>query len=320
MNYAYLAGYTDAEGCLAVYHSQTAWHIQIGFHQVDTKFLMQIKNEYGGSLVVDRPRKGRLSYKLSIYAFADAMRFLRDVYPNLREKNNQALAIMQRFDSKNHTACYRLYEDLKEMKQKQMEPFAIENRLSVLSADPNRKCFMCDAKAHGKGYCGKHYQQAVRDGTLVIEKRAKSGGVMFRYGRQPSEEDKAYYAGYFDGDGCVMVFPMRGTWRSKIAFIQTTSPTLRALHATYGGSLKFTQSSKKNTKVGLAYQLAQTEAVKAMLCDLQPYAIEKRPQIDLVLQHFRHDMTQAEGNALKSALTALKKQIPIHPESLAISH
>jgi len=75
----------------------------------------------------------------------------------------------------------------------------------------------------------------------------------------------------------------------------------------YGGSLTFQTAKKKSTKPSLFYQLCQREAVLAFLRDIQEYTIEKRNQVDAVLERYRAEMPQEDGKRLQAELSEMKK-------------
>lgn len=184
----------------------------------------------------------------------------------------------------------------------------IEPRLSI-SPQAHLKCLNCAERAFARGFCGRHYQKARREGRITTNR--KGTGVPFAYGRPLKEFEAPYFAGYFDGDGCIQLASENGSrrsWYPRITFAQTQPDTLIELHAIYGGSLTLEEARTERHRPKLLYQLAQRAAVFAMLRDMRQFLIEKRDQVELLLAQFRPDMPFDDGKKLKDQLSKMKQR------------
>lgn len=310
---AYIAGYTDAEGCIGVYldNSTSVWHAQVSFHQTRPAVIDSLLlPTYGGSKYGETPKRGRPIWKYQIQAIDDVRRFLADVLPYLREKREQAELVLNDFDPKaDYNTNLVLADKLSRLKDKRLEPVVLTSRLAIAPRDPDRKCFDCGEPAFARGFCAKHYQKARREGRIKAL-APKGQGVPFTYGRELAPLDAPYFAGYFDGDGCLDLRPEKQRWYPRVAFGQTQPDVVIDLRVIYGGSLTFQTAKKKSTKPSLFYQLCQREAVLAFLRDIQEYTVEKRDQIDLFLARYRPDLSREDGEKLQAELSEMKKYVP----------
>ena len=261
---------------------------------------------YGGSARVEKQKRGRPMKHWRLQAIDEARRFLTDITPYLREKREQAEIVLNQFDPKaDHTTNLIFSDRLAQLKDKRVADVEIQSRLAIASRDPDRKCFDCGEPAFARGFCAKHYQKAKREKRFTAN--VKGEGVPFSYGRALTALDAPYFAGYFDGDGSLMLRPEKNRWYPRIAFGQTQPDAVIDLHVTYGGSLKVIKGKGVDPKPILFYQLTQREAVLALLRDIQPFSVEKRAQIDLFLNTYQPEMLFADGRALQGWLSAMKK-------------
>lgn len=252
-----------------------------------------------------RDHRRRRQKQLRLQRLSDVRRFLADVAPHLREKRKQAEIVLHAFDPRARYADSRaLVDQLIQLKAKRIDTaIAITPRLA-LSRQEHLTCIDCLAKAFSRGFCAKHYQKAKREGRVVTN--PKGTGVPFTYGRALKEFDPPYFAGYFDGDGCVAIASEKQRWYPRISFQQTQPDTVMELHATYGGSLTLEQGRGKNRRPKLCFQLVQREAVFALLRDIRPFVVEKRDQVELLFARYRTDMSFEDGKMLKDQLSELK--------------
>lgn len=123
--------------------------------------------------------------------------------------------------------------------------------------------------------------------------------------RQPSPTDRAYTAGYFDGDGSYDFGRRAGYWRTRIGFGQTQPEGLQFLQGIYGGNLR-PKRTKPPRRWQLAYDINRCAAVTQFLADVQPFSIERRQEIDLLVKYFKPGMTEEEGQHLRDALDTIK--------------
>lgn len=307
---AYFAGYTDAEGCIGVYRKPTGWALIVSFKQTQPAVIDRLHEGYGGAVAFSKQKRGRPLKHWRLQAIDEARRFLADITPYLREKREQAEIALNEFDPKaDHTTNLILSDHLARLKDKRIADVEIQSRLAIAPRDPNRKCLDCGEPAFARDLCAKHYQKAKREGR--IQTNTKGEGVPFTYGRELQPLDAPYFAGYFDGDGSLMLRPEKNRWYPRVAFGQSQPDAVIDLHIVYGGSLKVIKGKGVDPKPLLFYQLTQREAVFALLRDIQPFSVEKREQIDLFLNTYRPDMLFADGAALQGRLSAMKKTTPL---------
>lgn len=98
-----------------------------------------------------------------------------------------------------------------------------------------------------------------------------------------------YVAGFFDGEGCVNI-TVRGKFRQvslRVMIVNTEPMILALLHTRYGGQLPGPrQDLKKHWKPFRQLVLTGYKAIR-FLEDIAPFAILKKPQIDLALEFWR---------------------------------
>lgn len=102
----------------------------------------------------------------------------------------------------------------------------------------------------------------------------------------------AWAAGFFDGEGCVLVergvMPTcRAGFRTVLtaSIAQTSLPCLEALKARFGGTIR-TIKHKTGTRWAVAHMWrVQNLAARAFLVAVQPYTLVKRTQVDLALHY-----------------------------------
>lgn len=99
--------------------------------------------------------------------------------------------------------------------------------------------------------------------------------------------DKAYFAGFFDGEGSVAVYKAGGKHNSYYLRTQVTQnrtkatiKIMRFLKKQYGGSLSLQETSSGNIKYN--WQLSAKNAIK-FLEDIQPFIVLKKTQVDLAI-------------------------------------
>ncbi len=97
-----------------------------------------------------------------------------------------------------------------------------------------------------------------------------------------SETDKAYIAGFIDGEGSIFATRSQRSISFRLTVTQKHRTVLDFIYDKYGG--KFTLQSKNSGCWILAWY--GRDAIQKVLLDLRPYIIEKRPQTDLVLEFF----------------------------------
>jgi hypothetical protein len=308
---AYFAGYTDAEGCISIAaftrNAAHYWFAFIYFGQTQPMVVERMHAIYGGSVRVEkRDQRRRRQKQLRLQRLSDVRRFLSDVTPQLREKRAQAEIVLKQFDPRaDHGTNQDLSDRLVQLKATRLESVTIEPCLAI-APQAHRKCFDCAARSFSRGFCAKHYQKAKREGRIATN--LKGAGVPFTHRRPLKFFDASYFAGYFDGDGCVLLRREGERWYPCVSFSQTQPQTLMEMHSIYGGSLTVGKSQDERRRPKLYYQLVQREAVLAMLQDIRPFVVEKRDQVELLLALYRPNMRFADGQLLKGKLSEMKQR------------
>ena len=100
-----------------------------------------------------------------------------------------------------------------------------------------------------------------------------------------------YLAGFFDGEGCIGVYPSKNkkgykTYNLVLTVGQIEPIVIRKLHGKYGGSLRFDERSKKikNRQDAWYWHISGRKAER-FLRDVFPYLIVKRSQAELALAY-----------------------------------
>lgn len=94
-----------------------------------------------------------------------------------------------------------------------------------------------------------------------------------------------YWAGLFDGEGCVQIVTTNGKGHCpKVSVVNTHLGILRTLRDTYGGSLLPHQKLQKAHHLPSWTWAASANIAIQFLQDIQPYSVIKRDQIDLALE------------------------------------
>ena len=94
-----------------------------------------------------------------------------------------------------------------------------------------------------------------------------------------SDTDLAYIAGYFDGEGCVLI---NGTSTIQITIVNTYKPTLEWLKSLFNGSVSERYIQKEVHRVSYSWQLSGNNAC-IFLETLLPFLREKKKQAELAI-------------------------------------
>lgn len=266
---AFVAGYTDAEGCIGVNHQiqgkYSIWSTRVSFRQASPEIVHQLHAEFMGCLTIEKKKGKKPIHHLRWQALGDVQRFLNFVTPHLREKRSQAEAVLafdpQAGDEKNK-AIQAFVTD-----EKWLE---VDPTLAKKAERQSGSCKKCTSPAISRGFCHNHYHQARKSGELTLtERQARL--------RIPTLDERAYFAGYFDGDGTITMRKHRmGHRYPVISFGQTRPNVVVALHEIYGGSLTLRDGENEKRRARLQWQLSQHGAVTAFLEDISDFTIEKK--------------------------------------------
>lgn len=179
---------------------------------------------------------------------------------------------------------------------------------------PSCRITDCPKPPVGQGLCSTHYNRAHKSGELVLLRPDRG---VFTFERAPlSDTERAYFAGYFGGEGCLQIQrPPKDRrdnharhWPLRVEFKQTQEHTVLDLHRFYGGSLRVECAEHGRWRPNIKWGVSRTEAVLCFLRDIEPYVREKRAQVELVLRRYKTPMMFAEGEPLYTEMRALKKR------------
>lgn len=141
----------------------------------------------------------------------------------------------------------------------------------------------CSNKSKNKrkpALCWSHFQRQRKYGTPYAGARSKRGLFSKKKARILSETQRAYWAGFFDGEGSVGIYVSSGgviTYRCTISQKRPHTGVLRELAEIYDGSITDHKASLCD-----CLQLSSMRAYE-FLRDILPYSVIKKEQIKLFL-------------------------------------
>lgn len=101
-----------------------------------------------------------------------------------------------------------------------------------------------------------------------------------------SVEQRAYIAGYFDGEGSVGLYPKKAGFALKVTVVQRKPEVLLWLHGLFGGALVTVDRTEARGNIYYELRLEGPDAALPLLKVIAPYVREKKDQIDLVISHY----------------------------------
>ena len=107
-------------------------------------------------------------------------------------------------------------------------------------------------------------------------------------------EKAAYLAGHFDGEGCVMLRPSGDSYKPMITVTNAHLPVLEIYEIYFGGKVK--KNSNGTNKQLFVWVLYGYHAVIRFLKTIQPFSLEKKPQIDTLLAFAEMRITGSHGH------------------------
>lgn len=93
--------------------------------------------------------------------------------------------------------------------------------------------------------------------------------------------DLAYFAGFFDGEGCVGFARLRAGIFPRVLITNTNIEILREIQSRFGGDINPLSLRRAGWKQGYSLRMSWTRAVE-FLDAIYPWVRIKRPQIELV--------------------------------------
>jgi hypothetical protein len=110
-----------------------------------------------------------------------------------------------------------------------------------------------------------------------------------------SVADRAYIAGFFDGEGSVGLYPKKSGFALKVSFTQRKPTVLLWLHSVFGGAF-VTIPSAGQSKQYYELRYESRESALIVLKVIAPYVREKREQVELVLSHYADHSNKTEDD------------------------
>lgn len=107
-----------------------------------------------------------------------------------------------------------------------------------------------------------------------------------------TQERIAYYAGFFDGEGCVYLAKDKGgrpccdeaRWGLRVSIVNTYKPILEQIQQHYGGRVKAVIRSKKEENRRKAWVwILHSKNIGKFLTDITPHLVEKQARANAAL-------------------------------------
>lgn len=95
-----------------------------------------------------------------------------------------------------------------------------------------------------------------------------------------------YFAGHFDGEGCLYMHRQNNGWRLVATVSACHYPVLEYYKATFGGMLREVTRGAKN-KTLWSWSLHNQQQLLAFLEAIEPFSLEKKPQIVVGIEWLR---------------------------------
>ncbi len=120
--------------------------------------------------------------------------------------------------------------------------------------------------------------------------------------------ERAYIAGYFDGEGSVGLYPKKSGFALKVTIAQRKPEVLLWMHSLFGGAF-VTVDRVDRGNLYYELRLEGTVLVAPLLRVIAPYVREKKEQVDLVMAHYANitDKTLDDKNNVVSLLKEMKR-------------
>ncbi len=113
------------------------------------------------------------------------------------------------------------------------------------------------------------------------------------------ETDKAYAAGFLDGEGCISISKNGAV---DVRIVNTSRIVLEYLYNIFGGSI--TDRAQRTNKRQYAYSFYGENAIE-FLNLIKPYMIEKLPQVETILEYYeiRNEIKPIKKEGLRGSFT-----------------
>ena len=97
------------------------------------------------------------------------------------------------------------------------------------------------------------------------------------------ETEKAYLAGIVDGEGCIGIFNVRGSYSLRLSVGMTDTQAIELLSSVTGKRISSVTVRRPNCKVGYLVRLSGVDA-QAFLNEILPYLRVKKNLAELAIQ------------------------------------
>lgn len=114
INYAYIAGLFDGEGCISIYQSKKTYTVSVAIEMRDPQAIKFISNLTGVNwTTIKREGEQNLMYYIRFSNLNRAYKFLSSIYPYLKVKKTQArIALsMMRYKKDSSNICIKRLEN-----------------------------------------------------------------------------------------------------------------------------------------------------------------------------------------------------------------
>lgn len=120
--------------------------------------------------------------------------------------------------------------------------------------------------------------------------------------------ERAYIAGYFDGEGSVGLYPKKSGFALKLTIAQRKPEVLLWMHSVFGGAFcTVVRADRGDTYYEL--RLEGPALALPLLKIIAPYVREKKDQVLLVINHYANitDKTLDDKNNVVALLKEMKR-------------
>ncbi len=126
-------------------------------------------------------------------------------------------------------------------------------------------------------------------------------------------EELAYFAGLFDGEGCVNFTKCRAGHIIRISVTNTNIEIIKHLQNRFGGHIQLLSLRKDNWKQGFSWNIANSRAIE-FLKSIRPWLRIKDAQADLAVVWAEHRPGKGKyqvekSQAWKEAVTLLREEM-----------
>ena len=126
-------------------------------------------------------------------------------------------------------------------------------------------------------------------------------------GQKLTNADLAWFAGFFDGEGCVGAYTRGRSYRASVRVVNTHLPTLEQYSRAFGGRITSLTRSQEHHRAAFVWSVTGDDA-SAFLEAILPFLREKKEQAALWLSlRLTHPDQQDRRTFLISEIKRLKR-------------